>query len=194
MGFQRRITMGQMGKPLAADVVAEIVALLKERQDLSHKWIAQKYQVCLPTIRRLIDRYRIERVHGRKRKTGRAFRWTLWRYKRQARKRGLPFELTEDQFQRLVLKDCFYCEESPSNVTKKDLDEFRYNGIDRLDSLQGYLDINCVPCCSVCNRMKQDLPIEVFLDKVKKIARRMSVRKSDPLEGTHDPEKVTVNA
>lgn len=42
-------------------------------------------------------------------------------------------------------------------------------GIDRLDSTIGYKDANCVPACSVCNRMKSDLNPEEFLAQIKKI-------------------------
>jgi hypothetical protein len=34
--------------------------------------------------------------------------------------------------------------------------DFRWNGIDRIDSSKGYVPGNVVPCCTVCNIMKLD--------------------------------------
>jgi hypothetical protein len=46
---------------------------------------------------------------------------------------------------------------------------FVYNGLDRIDSNLGYVRSNVVPCCAVCNYMKQELSLSEFLDQVAKI-------------------------
>lgn len=101
-------------------------------------------------------------------------------YKVNARKRNLSFDLTIKEFKELIGKPCRYCGEIHSNE-KKDIawktkesyaisdTALKYNGIDRLDSSLGYKSFNCVPCCSVCNKMKSDYPFEVFLNHIKKI-------------------------
>lgn len=43
------------------------------------------------------------------------------------------------------------------------------NGIDRKDSSKGYTIDNCVPCCTECNTMKSDLPLDVFYNRIDKI-------------------------
>lgn len=43
------------------------------------------------------------------------------------------------------------------------------NGIDRVDSTKHYTKENCVPCCFICNRMKNKYSINVFLEKIKQI-------------------------
>lgn len=49
-------------------------------------------------------------------------------------------------------------------------DEIRVNGIDRIDSSKGYSIDNCVPCCTMCNRMKLDYKLSDFINHVHKIA------------------------
>lgn len=185
---------GKSGKRLSVDIVDGVVGLLKNRQDLPQQEIADMYSVCVATIKKLAKRHRVQRVQGRKKGLEPAFNWTFWRYKRQAKQRGLPFELSKEQFRKLVFKDCYYCGEPPMNVTKRHSDEVRYNGVDRLDSLQGYIEGNCVPCCVVCNRMKMDLSLSVFLERVQRIVSKLFNKNTVPLEGTSVLRMGTVNA
>jgi hypothetical protein len=99
-------------------------------------------------------------------------------YKYSANKRGLEFHLEFSVFKDMTSKNCFYCEASPApkplsfQNKKNGITEERtikVNGIDRVDNDQGYVLQNCVPCCSDCNFMKQDLSMEQFLDKINKI-------------------------
>jgi hypothetical protein len=80
-------------------------------------------------------------------------------YQLKARKRQLPFELAKDEFFRLTQKPCHYCGDTLSNYFELRYsrgshageprcgDGFAYNGIDRVDSSQGYTLSNCVPAC-----------------------------------------------
>jgi hypothetical protein len=84
-------------------------------------------------------------------------------YRRSAVARGFEFKLSREQFENLVKKSCVYCGEEPKFRQKKELSSgVLANGIDRLDSLSGYLLENCVPCCRVCNRAKSDMTLEEF--------------------------------
>jgi hypothetical protein len=69
----------------------------------------------------------------------------LYDYKRSARKRGLVFELTDDETLKLVQSSCNYCGIYDMEIIL---------GIDRIDSNLGYTKKNTVPCCEQCNLMK----------------------------------------
>lgn len=80
-------------------------------------------------------------------------------YKKNAKKRNFDFSLTKDEFYNLINQDCYYCGEVPNP----------YNGIDRINSAEGYYLDNCVPCCEMCNKMKLDYSIEEWYNHMKKI-------------------------
>ena len=60
-----------------------------------------------------------------------------------ADRRGLAFELTEEEFKEMRTKPCYLCGSDEKN-----------NGIDRIDSKKGYTTENSKPCCVWCNRFK----------------------------------------
>ena len=95
-------------------------------------------------------------------------------YRRQAKERHLDWALTGEDLDALFAGDCHWCGEPPANTWKRPRTngEFRYNGIDRVDNLLGYVPGNVVSCCVVCNSMKREFPKAVFLDRVARIARR----------------------
>jgi hypothetical protein len=88
----------------------------------------------------------------------------LSEYKRGAKDRGLWFLLSDEQFDRLIKADCFYCGCEPSNVNKgrRGSEDFVYQGIDRLDAEAGYYESNCVPCCKICNHAKTNMDFTMF--------------------------------
>lgn len=69
------------------------------------------------------------------------------------------FCLTNQEFIDIVYSDCFYCGTKPNP----------YNGIDRVDSSKPYITENCVPCCTICNRMKIDLNVHDWLSHCNRI-------------------------
>lgn len=99
-------------------------------------------------------------------------------YRNEARKRGLPFELTEAQFLVLAKQSCHYCGVAPMQVhaplnakgRPNYHGEFVYNGIDRVDNDLGYFWENCVPCCGVCNEAKRGKPHSQFVAWLARIA------------------------
>ena len=99
-------------------------------------------------------------------------------YKTAATKRNLDFNLTFDEFNDLISKDCVYCGAKPTTPTSKRYlkskpfttdPDAQFNGIDRIDSSKGYFIDNCVPCCETCNKMKLDHSKEFFLEHIAKI-------------------------
>lgn len=96
----------------------------------------------------------------------RHFRNRLNSIKGGATERELEFKLTEDEVARLLLSDCYYCGDAIAD------------GIDRVDSSVGYVITNVVPCCKVCNIMKNRFSLELFLEKINKIHNRFFVESS----------------
>lgn len=66
-----------------------------------------------------------------------------------------------ESLQRLFDERCFYCSAAPSPL----------NGVDRMDSFQGYQDGNCVACCAACNRMKRSLDPRTFVARCSAVSR-----------------------
>jgi len=87
-------------------------------------------------------------------------------YTGSARKRGLCWELSNEDFDRLTSQDCFYCGLPPSTVqvAPGSLGEFIYNGIDRKDNALGYTVENTLPCCTICNYSKMDRTFDEFME------------------------------
>lgn len=98
-------------------------------------------------------------------------------YQRKARRRGLSFSISLDEFQILTSLPCHYCASPPSNQTKDRHGGgvFVYSGIDRVDSNIGYEIDNVVSACFVCNRAKMNMPVEEFLSWARRLAERNPV-------------------
>lgn len=93
-------------------------------------------------------------------------------YKRHSHKTQKKWNLTEDQFYIISQMPCRYCGSKPSQVRKgkNGTGDFIFNGIDRINSKQGYCISNVVPCCRKCNVAKNDMNIAVFYAWVKRIS------------------------
>ena len=99
--------------------------------------------------------------------------------KTTAKRRGLEFCLSKDQYLMLIKANCSYCGAIPSNVyrqkekdrngIKKEYASIVYNGIDRVDSSLGYTPENSVTSCKRCNIAKNNMTIEEFKEWVKRI-------------------------
>jgi|SRR5208282_5227031 len=87
------------------------------------------------------------------------------RYKKYAEKRGLNWELTEEQFKSLTLGNCHYCGEPPKQISRRQSDNgaFAYNGVDRMNNLFGYISGNVVSCCGIHNQMKGTMSLDEFI-------------------------------
>lgn len=107
-----------------------------------------------------------------------------------AKRRGIDFLLSRDEFRELSLSDCHYCGVSPqilahnwAETDSRKNSEFRCNGIDRVDSGGGYSIDNCVPCCPTCNRAKLAMTVSEFLAWVERISNHQaSLRAREPVQ------------
>jgi len=79
-------------------------------------------------------------------------------YKRNAKKRGVLFNIPIEEFKKYWGKPCSYCGSEILTI-----------GLDRVDSSVGYVEGNIVPCCELCNWMKRELPLTIFLEHIEKI-------------------------
>lgn len=100
----------------------------------------------------------------------------LQKYKAEARKRGFVFELTNDVFYDLVTRNCYYCDQIPTQeyIIDTCYGSFIYNGIDRLDNKIGYTIENSVTCCKACNYAKHTGTSEDYIQRSIRIARKWS--------------------
>ena len=92
-------------------------------------------------------------------------------YRSNARRRGLEWSITLDEFVSLTASECHYCGAHPGNLHKtiSRARPFMYNGIDRADNSVGYNLSNLVPCCWKCNRAKGNSDRTAFEVWIKKV-------------------------
>lgn len=110
-------------------------------------------------------------------------------YKHKAAERGLPFDLTFDQFFQISQNSCYYCEREPSNLMKGKRDgqvDFLYSGLDRIVNTEGYREDNVVPSCKECNYAKRNMGINEFYRWACKIM--MNVHKIAELAEDYDED------
>lgn len=94
-------------------------------------------------------------------------------YRSGARNRGIDFHLTPEEVKEMIKLPCHYCGGFSANKRRHKKQTEKLNGIDRKDSSVGYTKENCVPCCSVCNYLKNNLSYDDFLDFIKRIYKRI---------------------
>jgi len=92
-----------------------------------------------------------------------------YHYKCNAKRRKYVFNIDYNFFIKLVTSNCFYCGVEPNRIQKfniKGLEfpEFICNGVDRKNNEIGYIESNCVPCCTLCNRAKNNLSYDSFIN------------------------------
>lgn len=101
------------------------------------------------------------------------FKRLFYAYKKSAKQRKLEFNLSEEDFKLIVTGNCHYCGDPPSNkighYSKHSF--FTYNGIDRINNLKGYEKRNVLTSCWKCNRMKNILGKDDFLEQCRKICK-----------------------
>ena len=98
---------------------------------------------------------------------GRAARNEVYaKYRVQAKQRGFAWNITENEFDVLILGKCHYCGIPPSNHKKgksPSSGDLVYSGIDRKDNSRGYEKDNVVACCIDCNRLKGKMAYDRFV-------------------------------
>lgn len=97
-------------------------------------------------------------------------------YRNKAYKRGIEFSLSKDEFRELVNKPCYYCCLPPSGIMSGYgyYGEYVYSGIDRVDSQNGYVIGNVVPCCKFCNPAKGSLSRQEFFEWASRVVSHMA--------------------
>lgn len=94
-------------------------------------------------------------------------------YQFKAKTKNRTFELTREEFIELTSSNCHYCNIEPKQEAGKYKFKnfYLYNGIDRIDNLIGYTKNNCVSCCKVCNRAKNNLTYLEFREYVQRLSK-----------------------
>lgn len=82
-------------------------------------------------------------------------------YKKNSNIKKIIFSLTLEEFDELTKQTCFYCGEYSKEKT--------FVGIDKIVPDKGYILENCVPCCEMCNFMKNNFSQVEFYEKIEKI-------------------------
>jgi len=96
----------------------------------------------------------------------------LWYYKRNAKTRGVKWNLSKEEFFKLIQEDCYFCGTSPP--LRPGPHNLRYNGLDRIDNSGGYELENVVACCTTCNSAKSTMPVLEFAEWVERIHQRLN--------------------
>lgn len=91
------------------------------------------------------------------------------RYKFKAKEKGLSFNISLEQFKIITSENCHYCKIEPSQKAENNNIVYAYNGIDRKDNNVGYELENSLPCCKVCNRAKNSMKYEEFIEYLDRI-------------------------
>lgn len=79
-------------------------------------------------------------------------------YQSHAKDKGRSFEITFEDFKKIISLPCHYC-----GFNKAE------NGIDRKDNNKGYEANNVLPCCFPCNQFKRAQDYGFFIEMCKKI-------------------------
>ena len=87
--------------------------------------------------------------------------------KHNAKKRNKIFDLSFNEYKKLKNSSCLYCGELDTDS--------KCRTIDRINSSFGYTIDNCVPCCKYCNRMKSDMTLIDWHNKMKKVISRANL-------------------
>jgi hypothetical protein len=113
------------------------------------------------------------KVIKKRRKLSKYFREGPYKYQKylnRAKQRNIIMELSESDMISLFNQNCHYCGKPPKP---------KLNGVDRIDNNNGYTKTNAVGCCKLCNYMKKDFTLEVFLTHVQNISKHQ-IRSSLP--------------
>ena len=109
----------------------------------------------------------------------------IWhQYRIRAKKKGIPFDLTQKYFRDIITQNCTYCGCPPQSMEPPNTSygqDFYHNGIDRQDNTLGYVASNCVPCCSTCNYMKSTRSSGDFVTWAVRVAAGSHEKKEFPL-------------
>ena len=89
--------------------------------------------------------------------------------KYKAKKRDIEFNISKLDFKIIMRFKCNYCGNTNHNS----------NGLDRIDSMKNYDIDNIVPCCGVCNIMKNDYSLDTFIATINRIVQKDDLKKQN---------------
>jgi hypothetical protein len=115
-----------------------------------------------------------------------SFRGLFNQKKQNARKRGILWCLSFEQFMYFVDKPCHWCKIEPferynvgiskngytQRVGQGDQLEHgwvKYNGLDRIDNAKGYEFDNLLPCCKWCNFARSTRTVQEFTQWINRL-------------------------
>lgn len=84
-------------------------------------------------------------------------------YKSAAKNKNIIFNLSLNQLIEIISQPCVYCGKNDIRKNHYTGEEFSLNGIDRINSNEGYYIGNVQPCCSICNYAKRTMPEVEFI-------------------------------
>lgn len=147
-----------------ADHVKEYRAKYSREHAEEKRAYNQKHKEYFKQKRKEYESQNVEKMREQRRRDRHKLNARYLKYKLGAEERNLSFELTLDDFDRITSHPCFYCGELSE-------DEFghKFVGIDRVNSDEGYVIANVIPCCAICNRMKSNYTMYDWLKKLKQI-------------------------
>lgn len=95
-------------------------------------------------------------------------------YKKSAEVRNYVFEISKEDFRKLTLQNCFYCNTEakltpPSQSGYSQNGRTLFNGLDRIDNSKGYTLLNVVTCCKECNYSKNRRNFDPFINHIERI-------------------------
>lgn len=88
---------------------------------------------------------------------------SLYIYRQSANKKGVPFDLSKEDFNVLINGICEYCKRNPTT----------WFGIDRVVPSLGYVSSNIVSCCFDCNVDKLEDDIRTMMKRNERVADRV---------------------
>ena len=119
---------------------------LKSHRECSKKYYDSNRELCNERTKKCFDSNPLNRYRV---------------YKTSAKYRNIVFNLSREEFSNIITQPCFYCGET----------SIPYGGIDRMNNEKniGYAINNCVPCCKMCNKIKNKFSKDDFLGQIRKI-------------------------
>ena len=91
------------------------------------------------------------------------------KYISSAKARKLEFKIDKSIFTIITNNPCYLCGKLNT--------EYHQNGLDRINSLIGYLENNVYSCCGNCNYMKNNYSYKEFMDKCLSIYNKLQIDK-----------------
>lgn len=125
------------------------VSVIRADRIVSKNYTPQSCTYCVNSLQKEIaDNKYLDSRHFRRRKSS---------ILGNAKSRGIKVDLSDSEINTLLNSSCYYCGKG------------RADGIDRVDSNKSYTIDNVVPCCGICNRMKNKFSLNLFIEQIDRI-------------------------